>query len=73
MLAPSSLVCLSWQQTAALKIGEAIYGAKGGGGGDGDAGGKTGEGPDVKGPFAENENVQDAEYEEKQEASDGKK
>lgn len=44
-------------QTAALKIGEAIYGNKG-------AAGDDAEGPDAE---ADKENIQDAEFEEKKE------
>lgn len=50
------------RQTAALKIGEAIYGNKGAAGGD--AAGE-GEGAGAGADGADKENVQDAEFEEK--------
>ncbi|CAM9881393.1 unnamed protein product [Laminaria digitata] len=55
-------------QTAALKIGEAIYGNKGAAGGDAE-GGPEGEGAED----ANKENIQDAEFEEKTEEEGEKK
>lgn len=49
-----------FRQTAALKIGEAIYGNKGAAGGD-----AAGEGEGAGAEGADKENVQDAEFEEK--------
>lgn len=54
-------------KTAALKIGQAIYGNKGADGGD-----AAGAGGGQEGTGADRENVQDAEFEEKTQEDDQK-